>query len=192
MEIINIPIQTLKKEGLTPNEYSILYLIRLRQDGIFRYLLNDENFSQDVHNLIQMGYLVSIGEGDMSSRTLAIHPSHVKLFSNPQSDIKDWIDEYRELFPKGINSSGYAYRGSKQGCLAKMVKFIKQTEYEKDIILKATAEYVANKKKDNYEYMMLADNFIYKNNASTLESYCELVTNTDYKPTISQDNIVDI
>lgn len=89
-------------------------------------------------------------------------------------DLKKFVDEYRELFPKGNNYNGYPYRGDRQGCLKKMARFIKlNPDYTPEIIIAATNKYINEKKKDNYDFMHLAHYFIEKNGVSLLGSFCE-------------------
>lgn len=94
--------------------------------------------------------------------------------------VLEWINDFREIFPKGIRSGGLPVRGDKQSCLKKMRKFVKEyPEYDKDLILKATKNYVDNKAREQYNYMQTAHYFIYKQNMSTLASECENILEND-------------
>ena len=96
--------------------------------------------------------------------------------AKPKINVKELVDKYRELFPKGTNNNGYPYKGDKQGCIKKMSRFLKlNPEYDEDIILKATKKYIDKKRRDNFDYMHLAHYFIEKNNVSALGSFCEQV-----------------
>lgn len=93
-------------------------------------------------------------------------------------NVKELVDIYRSLFPKGSNNNGFPYKGDKQGCIRKMAKFVKHNpEYTEDTILKATQKYINEKRKDNYQYMHLAHYFIEKNGVSGLGAFCEQVSN---------------
>lgn len=90
--------------------------------------------------------------------------------------VEGWIDEWYELFPKGVRSGSYPIKSGKKGCLIKLKKFVKEyPEFNKDIIIKATKDYIRHSAMNNYKFMQLADYFIYKNNKSTLASSCELI-----------------
>ncbi len=92
-----------------------------------------------------------------------------------ESEVEDWIEEWRELFPKGRNKSGYPYRGDKQGCINKMKKFVRKYNYSKDIIFRATENYVAKL----YSGILIkqAHFFIEKNGISDLAAEIEILKN---------------
>lgn len=93
------------------------------------------------------------------------------------TDTIEWFDEWYNEWPAGVKSGGYYVKGDRKGCIKKMNKFIKEyPEFTKDIIIKATKDYIAAfRMKRNYDYMKLAHFFIYKDNMSTLAAYCERI-----------------
>jgi len=102
------------------------------------------------------------------------------VFKNDDEDsVQNWIEEWREIFPKGSNSSGFRYRGDKQGCIKKMKVFLrKNNEVTKDQIITATAKYV---EKHRYgKFMQQAHYFIEKNGASALLGEVESLSEEDY------------
>lgn len=120
--------------------------------------------------LVNRGFIHDETELNFTDRALEKITQAPKLKDN----VLEWIDEFREIFPKGVRSGGLPVRGDKQSCLKKIRKFLKEyTEYDKDLILKATKNYVENKARDQYNYMQTAHYFIYKNNTSTLAAECE-------------------
>lgn len=85
-----------------------------------------------------------------------------------------WIEDWYDLFPKGIKSGGYYVRTSIKDCDKKMYKFLADNSgFTKDIILEATKRYVEEMKSKNYSMMKLAPNFIYKDQISMLSGACE-------------------
>jgi hypothetical protein len=85
-----------------------------------------------------------------------------------------WIEEWYDLFPKGIKSGGYYVRTSIKDCDKKMHKFLlDNSEFSKDVILEATKNYIEDMKSKNYAMMKLAPNFIYKDGVSMLSGSCE-------------------
>lgn len=109
-------------------------------------------------------------------------------------DLKKFVEEYRNLFPRGRNHSGYPYKGDKQGCLKKMARFIKlNPDYTPEIIISATKKYINEKKKDNYDYMHLAHYFIEKNGVSLLGSFCEhIIDNSENDREEGFSNIINL
>jgi len=96
------------------------------------------------------------------------------------TNIKDWINEWRNLFPKGVNSNGYRYRGDKQGCYVKMKKFLKEhPDIPVTDIFKATKHHIDMLSlKGSISYLKLAHYFIYKDKISTLASEIENLGNS--------------
>jgi hypothetical protein len=192
MEKLEINLTLLRKRGLTPNEYVLLYLVSTKNVEDFDYFMTADSFKVDLEGLINDKVILTVNKS-LKFNDLSVGKDYISLFTSKKTatkqDVSEWIDEYRDLFPKGIGTTGYPFRGSKASCLEKMVKFINQHDYEKTVILDATKEYVAIKRKENYQFMQLADNFIYKNNASTLASFCELISE-EYK-SINLENKLD-
>jgi len=89
------------------------------------------------------------------------------------SRVPEWIDEWRQLFPKGLNSINRAYRGDRQACLNKMKTFVKIHRYPKDIIMKATQKAIKIAELKNFEYFPQAHYFIDKHGQSQLAGICE-------------------
>lgn len=90
--------------------------------------------------------------------------------------VEDWIDTWYNLFPKGIKSGGYLVRSDKNGCCTKMKKFVKKyPEFSKEIVLKATYDYLQYYRMKNWNFVSLAHYFIYKNDMSVLSGQCELI-----------------
>jgi len=104
--------------------------------------------------------------------------------------VKDWVDEWRMLFPEGKNPNTYrAYRGDKQACREKMQKFVSKYKYGKDTIMKATKAALEQFSRTNYLYFPQADYFITKDNQSLLSQYCEAIEegdNNDFTPTTNR------
>lgn len=91
-------------------------------------------------------------------------------------DVKDWIDEWLDLFPKGVRSGGKLIRSDKKTCLSKMEKFIKEYKYSKDVILNATLMYLSEREREDYQYTKCATYFISKQHeGSELASWCDQV-----------------
>lgn len=92
----------------------------------------------------------------------------------PADDVHLWIDEWRALFPEGVNNAGYRYRGNKLEVQKKMIKFVNNYDYSKEEIFQATKRYIDRFAVKGYNYMQQAHYFIEKKDAgSTLASECE-------------------
>lgn len=118
---------------------------------------------------------------------------------NNFNEIDEWFDEWYSLWPRGIKVGGYPVKGDRKGCLKRLEKFTKEyPEYSKEVILKATKDYIDLCRINRYNYMKLAHYFIYKDNVSTLASYCEAIEEKvkngeyDLDDNFNYDNISDI
>lgn len=157
-------------------------LVSLSQLG----LINDKSEIVEIKDIVDKIY----SSVDIP-KILELSDEGKKLVGATDENVKDWIEEWRNLFPKGIKSGGYPLRGSKKGCLRKMKKFLKENPtITKDEIFHATEKYLNERKKENYEYTKVADYFIEKDNMSLLHSYIENLDyerNTDYGKTMKED-----
>lgn len=95
------------------------------------------------------------------------------LTKKRDSKVGQWIDSWLEIFPKGMKSGGKLVRSDRKGCLNKMTTFLKEYKFDKDLIMKATKQYV-DEKLDSGSYMRCAIYFIgKKGEGSDLAAACE-------------------
>lgn len=74
-----------------------------------------------------------------------------------------WIDYWLELWPENIrNNGGKTLKSDRNQTLTRMLKFIKNTKFSKEIIFKATENYLKAKARDGYQYSRAAIYFIEK------------------------------
>lgn len=169
---IELDITRLIKEEITPNEVIFLYIIS-----------NNFNVSLplkvDIYSLEQRGWVkLNLDENNVL-QSIELNQKALNILKKTDLDCESWIEEWRNLFPPKVKSGGYLVRGDKNGVLKKMKNFIKNNpEFTKDIIFKATENYIKSKKKDGYNYMKLAHYFIEKDNVSELASLCEQLINS--------------
>lgn len=170
----------LKKQR--PDELLLLNLINNKEKELFNSLIIDYYYLEALIKLKEKGLIktstsistyIKIEEIEVvkSLKEFYLKPT----IAHMKSGVAIWIKEYRDLFPKGMNPNGYPFKGDKKGCTNNMAKFLyNYPEFNnKELILKATTCYLEQKKKDNYAYVSMADRFIWKNDMSTLASYCE-------------------
>jgi hypothetical protein len=106
-----------------------------------------------------------------------------------------WIDEWIELFPRGIRTFGKLVRSDKPSCLRKMKIFMHEYGYNKDTILKATKAYLDVKAQENYVATRCAVYFIYrvetsiKDKVSDLASWCDQVLHEEEQPNSGESNM---
>jgi len=132
-----------------------------------------------IKHLEELGY-IKVTSWEDSDGNVAYEPLSrlTDLFRSSVDNVEDWIDKWRELFPKGSNASKYRYRGDKQGCISKMKKFRKKhPKIRVEDIFIATEKYVD---KNRYNpYMRLAHYFIEKDGVSTLAAEIEALSEDD-------------
>lgn len=91
-----------------------------------------------------------------------------------QEAVEDWFNEWYDLWPTGIKSGGYYLRTDKRGTYRKMKQFtIDYPYYNKDLIIKATKNYLMEQSILGYSHTKLSPYFISKDGMSVLAGECE-------------------
>lgn len=159
---INLDLTKLEQLGITPDEYTYLFLLYSEKGVGFQLMV-------DLFKLESLSY-IRVSEGVVNLKAKGL-----ELFELTD-DFTIFVAEYRDLFPKGIKSgNGTPVKGNKQDVFTKMTKFVKNhPEFSKLTILNATKNYIDSfKRKGDYKFLTQADNLIYKDNLSKLASLCE-------------------
>lgn len=186
---MEIDINLLVGHKLTPNSYVYLYFLVHKKMCPLNMKVNEAGLEKS-------GYL-KITPGQIIPRQKAVNLFPEAEYAKAQSElakdmmasVDDWIQEWRELFPKGVKTGGYPVRGSKGGCTKKMKAFIKVNKgVGKALIFDATRKYIAEKASQRYQYMKMADYFISKDGISMLESYIESYDPQDSTPVHTVEN----
>lgn len=164
-----------------------------------KYIDTNHKFfnKDDIDYLMSIELLSFINDESYLLSNLKVTDKFIDIFMEKEAEVKstsvskveEWIDEWYDLWPKGIKSGGYPVRSGVKGCLIKMKKFLQENkQYDKDIIMKATKDYVNNCRLNNYKFMQLAHYYISKNNMSTLVANCELIEDKGETKEISYIN----
>ncbi len=99
-------------------------------------------------------------------------------------EITEWIDKWLALFPKGMSKKlGYDIHGNKSECLNRMSKFRRDNfdKYNSEIIILATKLYLKEQERNKWAFTKKNVKFIYDENGSMLENYCERIVDGDYE-----------
>ena len=182
--IMKIEYNLNKITEFSPNEYIMLVLVAIVSFKQLNKLIatGRREYSLVAASLVEKGFITNT---ESSNHLLAEHlvitdegfelldKRSIASLTVKESEIDQWIDEWRGLFPSG-KSGGYPIKGSRKNCLKKMVSFIKSYGFSEDVIMSATNIYISNFR-GNYEYIQNAHYFIEKNNISNLASFCDEV-----------------
>ena len=180
--VVTFDVNDLINNNLSINDMVFLYTMHTRQFPLIEsYVKHNERFydKKSVDYLLSLGFLEKINQEEPTYMlsNLQLGPMAYKRFPKlfkAGSLEEDWIEEWYNLFPKGVKSGGYPLRSGLRGVEIKMKKFIKEfPEYPKDVIIAATKKYLEEARSNGYQYTQLAHYFIYKNNVSNLAAYCE-------------------
>ena len=155
MKIV-IDTNQLVKYRLTPTEYIVIKQLEV---GV-------NQFSIDKSRLEAEGWI----ENNKPS---------TKFKNTFELSCEEWIEEWRNLFPKGIKTGGYPVRSTVNACKVKMNKFLIEYDYSKEDIFKATKNYIDQKRREGYGFMKTAVYFIEKDKQSILASFCEEGSETE-------------
>jgi len=163
-------------------QFVLLVLINEQEWNTLKKIFTegDLTFIQTIAQLEEKGYIKWHGTrmDEMTLRTKGEEMfKHVRRES--KSDVDSWIEEWRNIFPEGINNLGYRYRGSKSECLKKMIKFVTHYKFSKEEIFEATRRYVERFSTRGFMYMEQAHYFIEKKDrGSSLATECESLKET--------------
>lgn len=175
--ILTIELDNLKDISITEYTFMLLLYNNRREEA---YKVSDISDSQ-INRLIEKEYLTPQLEltRRFSDRYLS---GNLKEIAYSEKNIDDFVDKYRSIFPSGNSSSGYPYRGDKQGCIKKMRKFKKSyPKFTDELILSVTRDYVNTHFFKGYSYMQTAAYFIEKDGNSNLAALCEARANMTKK-----------
>lgn len=92
-----------------------------------------------------------------------------------KTDLDKLVEEYLELFPKGVKNGGNKpLRSNIKDTMAKMRRFQVKYGYNNETILKATKNYV-DRLRGVYTYCPTAEYFIMKDGSSALATECQMI-----------------
>lgn len=191
---IEFNLNEINESKISLNGYFICYCIyHNRKDLILDYIKNHTGFNiQDVKELEDNGWIKIINKSEkIIFENLQIEEKFRIFVEKKDKPEKDWINEWLEMFPKGVKSGGYYIKTDLNGCRKKMRKFTStHPEYTKETIIKATQNYINRCEHNGYQYMKIAPYFIEKDGVSMLAGECEaIITNIDE---YNNDNIKQI
>jgi hypothetical protein len=162
---INNLFNLVLKEGLTPNQFYLLYCIH-------------NKVNPELINLhLETRYLVSNDWLNVDNKLTA---KALKILTNTEENKSNNIEKYNNIFPKKKLPSGKFARTNLKNLETAFKWFFENFDYTWDIILNATALYVDEYEKKNYMYMQTSQYFIRKQMSdkswgSELANWCAIV-----------------
>ena len=160
----------------------LLILVYEEQHGFLRIAYEDNfiDFNLSIRFLEEKGLIKWHGnnpeEVTLRKTGEELFKKHVgtKKKVTTSKEVTQWIESWREIFPEGVNTAGFRYRGDKAEVTQKMIKFVNTQDYTLEQIFKATRDYVERFSLRGYAYMQQAHYFIQKRGVgSTLSAECE-------------------
>jgi len=184
------------KHQITFSQFVILYCVANDMIADLKSYVNENGDSaliskDEALDLVRKKLLKY--DGDVEKEDLLFSKSYVNKSKFPfySTDVDEWIEDWYELFPKGIKSGGYLVRTDMKSCKKKMQEFMKEyPSYDKDVIMLATKQYIVEMSEKNYSYMKLAPFFIKKEGVSMLQGYCENVLNNSNAAHLGDDPFI--
>lgn len=172
------------KHQITFSQFVILYCVAndmlpelksyITENGEAALISKDE--AVDLINKRLLKYEGNVDEDLLFSKSF-VNKTKFPFYS---TDVDEWIEDWYDLFPKGIKSGGYLVRTDMKSCKKKMQEFMKEYPmYDREIIMMATKQYINEMSEKNFSYMKLAPFFIKKDGVSMLQGYCENMLNGD-------------
>ncbi|TXG81476.1 MAG: hypothetical protein E6R13_06105 [Spirochaetes bacterium] len=176
-------LSNLVKLNITPDLYFILYCLVNNID----YPWKTEDYDSQIKYL-EDNHFISIKDD-----VIIIRGKTELLFDVQKESLKqeyisnelDWVQEYIDLWPKGIKSGNRLIRPNLTSAKNKLNTFINKYKYSKEDILKATKKYINEFAEHNYKMITCGDYFIEKFGSSLLASY---IDNLDSMEDVSTGN----
>lgn len=162
---IEIDLHKMMENDLGADEVIYAYLVSVGNEFMIERLFPSEVYRANVKDTLFTGGWITESGKSVTSKYNSIFTELTGLATvmlRPPSGIS-WIDEWIDLWPKGVRSGGYLVRSDKKSCEKKMNKFLKEhSKVTKEQIFEATKIYVERLRRANWSYMMLATYFIDK------------------------------
>jgi hypothetical protein len=132
---------------------------------------------------------------DINTEIIAISGVETLKDEPDKDSVEGWIDEWLEIFPRGVKSGGKLLRSDRASCIRKMKNFMLEYKYSKDTIMRATERYIEHKRLQEFQYTRCAVYFIYHvangDKTSDLAAECEqLLFEDNNKPTQNNFDIL--
>jgi hypothetical protein len=170
--------------NMSANDYTIVYLMGVNEVWKLSKYMEAANLdiTTVAASLIERGYIKKTDETSESLKFSNLEVTNVlkDLLNGKEKDenVENWITDWYELWPTGIKSGGYYLKTDKKGSLRKMKNFlVNNPEYTRDLIMKATQNYLLEQSIKGYSYTKLAPYFIIKDGISVLAGECEVLEN---------------
>lgn len=162
-------------QKITPNGFYILLAIKENSD------MKLNNIEGEFGSLMTSGFVTGEGltEKGETAVNIVLESFSKTKYIITQED-RDYIEKYRELFPKGSLPSGHPARVPAKELEKKFIWFFSNYDYTWEIVIDATKKYINQYEPEGYKYMKTSTYFIYKSNpdktgVSTLASYCDMM-----------------
>lgn len=143
----------------------------MKESREFPWKISPETRESVIQHLIDNGFIKVNGDifilKGKALELLEVEPSkEVTTLSTCES----WIDDWINLWPKGVKSGGRPVRAGKSSIVKKMNTFLANKKYNTQDIIDCTKAYISNLEASGYKYITCADYFISKSGSSLLEA----------------------
>jgi len=184
--ILLISLKKLIDNNMPIEDYLFLYMLYIDERWkLEQYTNNTYNISgKKILDLIDGGFIEKIRKDSFSIgyNNLRVTDVFKKILIGEEEseNVENWINDWYDLWPRGVKSGGYYLKTDKKGSLNKMKRFlVKYPEYTKEDIMLATTNYLTEQSIKGYSYTKLAPYFIDKDGLSVLAGECEILNDID-------------
>jgi hypothetical protein len=175
--------------NLSGDSVKLLMLILNSEQKLFA--LNKEKFNAEVYEeLLSKNLIYKINENFADYIPFHYFCTNETLKALDLIEESDWFDDWWDLFPAGKrNKSGKYIKSGKSASKSRLKSFCNShKDYSKELIFKATENYIDTNAVSGFMYMHIVPYFILKDGISTLESFCEAELQK-YDTTFSDTNL---
>jgi hypothetical protein len=120
-------------------------------------------------------FIIIEGYRELNLQCFELRAKANELFESKKRDLETLANQMREIFPPKIRGGGGTpVRSSTKEVIEKLKKFFKYyPEYTEEEVIKATINYIENRRKANWAYITQLDYFIFKDSKSILAAEIE-------------------
>lgn len=195
MEIIDLKsYEKLLKTELTPNQHFIYLIIKEGNKDLFLSFCAVERTDKIKHDLSILWNKGYIDNKSEEVNTFEFEKLYIANSINSDDEELKFYKMLYNMFPKGVTSGGTPVRSGEAEFIKKLVQFVKRyPQFSKEVISKATNDYLADRKRNNWQFVMQAGYFVSKKldgvEKSTLASWCENASNGSEPTSFSTKDI---
>lgn len=185
---INLDKYAKVSNELSIRDYLVLYIKFLNKLNYLPALFHNTMEYHDCLRLLETRQYIKITDdciiyGDnaqINVECFELRAKSTQILEIKSINYAELANKLRSIFPAGIRGGGGKLVRSPELAVADKLKkfFSYYPDVKEDVIIKATTNYIENRRRDGWRYITQLDYFIFKDNVSMLYSELENIKDT--------------